>query len=138
MLHRVALSWVELCWVSVGFWQKPIFAQSIKERSNITFFATLCIFLCLLFYMVMLVTTATRTEGGLAMTLFDSAWHCLTLFDFVWLCFTLFDSVWLFGVGHVATMSNLNPSYIELLWVELSYVEFGLGFDKSLFLHKVL
>ena len=30
-----------------------------------------------------------------------------------------------FGVGgvvveHVATMSNLNPSYLELLWVELS------------------
>ena len=43
-----------------------------------------------------------------------------------------------FGVGNVATVSNLNPGYIELLWVELSYVELGLGFDKSLFLHKVL
>ena len=41
-------------------------------------------------------------------------------------------------VEHVATVSNLNPSYIELLWAELSYVELGLGFDKSLFLHKVL
>ena len=37
------------------------------------------------------------------------------------------------GVEHVATMSNLNPSYVELFWVEL-----GLGFDKSLFLHKVI
>ena len=33
-------------------------------------------------------------------------------------------------VGHVATMSNLNPSYLELLWVELSQVELGLGFDN--------
>ena len=41
-------------------------------------------------------------------------------------------------VEQVATVSNLNPSYIELLWVELSYLELGLGFDKSLFLHKVL
>ena len=27
------------------------------------------------------------------------------------------------GVEHVATMSNLNPSYLELLSVELSSVE---------------
>ena len=33
-------------------------------------------------------------------------------------------------VEHVATMSNLNPSYLELLWVELSQVELGLGFDN--------
>ena len=45
---------------------------------------------------------------------------------------------WGVGVEHVATVSNLNPSYVELLWAELSYVELGLGFDKSLFLHKVL
>ena len=43
-----------------------------------------------------------------------------------------------FGVGHVANVSNLNPGYIEFLWVELSYVKLGLGFDKSLFLHKVI
>ena len=30
------------------------------------------------------------------------------------------------GVGHMATMSNLNPSYVEWSWVKL-----GLGFDKS-------
>ena len=30
----------------------------------------------------------------------------------------------------VATMSNLNPSYVELLSVELSKVELGLGFDN--------
>ena len=34
-------------------------------------------------------------------------------------------------VEHLATMSNLNPSYVELLWVELSYVELGLGFDNG-------
>ena len=32
------------------------------------------------------------------------------------------------GVEHVASMSNLNPSYVELLLVELSWVE--LGFDN--------
>ena len=31
---------------------------------------------------------------------------------------------------HVATMSNLNPSYLELLWVELSWVELGLVYDN--------
>ena len=44
-----------------------------------------------------------------------------------------------FGVGwggvvwgeHVATVSNLNPSWLELLWVELSQVELGLGFDNK-------
>ena len=36
-----------------------------------------------------------------------------------------------FGVGNVATVSNLNPSYIELLWVELSQVQLGLGFDNK-------
>ena len=35
-------------------------------------------------------------------------------------------------VEHVATMSNLNPSYLELLSVELSQVELGLGFDNYL------
>ena len=30
----------------------------------------------------------------------------------------------------VATMSNLNPSYVELLSVELSEVKLGLGFDN--------
>ena len=30
------------------------------------------------------------------------------------------------GVEHVATLSNLNPSFLELLWVEL-----GLGFDND-------
>ena len=34
------------------------------------------------------------------------------------------------GGEHVATMSNLNPNYLELLWVELSWVELGLGFDN--------
>ena len=33
------------------------------------------------------------------------------------------------GGEHVATMSNLNPSFLELIWVELSWVELGLGFD---------
>ena len=36
------------------------------------------------------------------------------------------------GVEHVATVSNLNPSYLDLLWVELSKVELGLGFDNIL------
>ena len=36
------------------------------------------------------------------------------------------------GGEHVATVSYLNPSYIEFLWVELSQVELGLGFDNSL------
>ena len=38
-----------------------------------------------------------------------------------------------FGGGgeHVATMSNLNPSYLELLSVELSQVELGLGFEYN-------
>ena len=31
-----------------------------------------------------------------------------------------FVVVGLDGVEHVATMSNLNPSYVELLWVEFS------------------
>ena len=35
------------------------------------------------------------------------------------------------GVGQVATVSNLNPCYLELLWVELSEVELGLGFDNN-------
>ena len=34
------------------------------------------------------------------------------------------------GGEHVATMSNLNPSFLELLWVKLSWVELGLGFDN--------
>ena len=34
-------------------------------------------------------------------------------------------------VGHVATVSNLNPSYLEFLWVELSRVELWLCFDKN-------
>ena len=34
-------------------------------------------------------------------------------------------------VEHMATVSNLNPSYVELLWVELSKVELGLVFDKK-------
>ena len=34
-------------------------------------------------------------------------------------------------VGHVATVSNLNPSYLEFLWVELSWVELWLCFDKN-------
>ena len=38
------------------------------------------------------------------------------------------------GVEHVATMSNLNPSYLKLLLVELSQVELGLGFDNFVFL----
>ena len=37
------------------------------------------------------------------------------------------------GVDHVATVSNLNPSYFNLLCVELSSVELGLGFDNKLF-----
>ena len=36
------------------------------------------------------------------------------------------------GGGHAATMSNLNPSYLECLWVELSWVELGLGFDNNI------
>ena len=38
------------------------------------------------------------------------------------------------GVEHVATMSNLNPSYLKLLLVELSQVELGMGFDNFVFL----
>ena len=34
-------------------------------------------------------------------------------------------------VEHVATMSNPNPSYLELLWFELSWVEVGLGFEEE-------
>ena len=37
-------------------------------------------------------------------------------------------------VDHLATMSNLNPSYLKLLLVELSQVELGLGFDNFVFL----
>ena len=35
------------------------------------------------------------------------------------------------GVGHMATVSNLNPSYVELLWVELSWVRVGFGQYKA-------
>ena len=41
------------------------------------------------------------------------------------------------GVEHVATMSNLNPSYLKLLLVELSQVELGLGFDNFVFLSGI-
>ena len=34
-------------------------------------------------------------------------------------------------VTHVATVSNLKPSYVEFLWVELSWVELWLCFDKN-------
>ena len=36
--------------------------------------------------------------------------------------------------GTLATMSNLNSSYLKLLLVELSQVELGLGFDNFVFL----
>ena len=36
------------------------------------------------------------------------------------------------GVEHMAKVSNLNTSYLEMLWVELSQVELGLGFDNNL------
>ena len=39
-----------------------------------------------------------------------------------------FGVVW--GVGQVATVSYLNPSYAGLVGVELSKVELGLGFDN--------
>ena len=45
--------------------------------------------------------------------------------------------VWGWGVEHVATMSNLNPSYLKLLLVELSQVELGLGFDNFVFLSGI-
>ena len=35
-------------------------------------------------------------------------------------------------VGHLASVSNLNLSYLVLLWVEMSWVELGLGFDNNL------
>ena len=40
-----------------------------------------------------------------------------------------FGVVW--GVGQVATVSYLNPSYAGLVGVELSKVELGLGFDNN-------
>ena len=38
----------------------------------------------------------------------------------------------------MATMSNLNPSQVELLRIELSQVELGLGFDNMKFANSVV
>ena len=38
--------------------------------------------------------------------------------------------VWGGGGFEVATASNLNASYLELLWVELSWDELKLGFEN--------
>ena len=47
--------------------------------------------------------------------------------NFSFLACLVVDEKFVLGWGgwmeHVATMSSLNPSYIELLWVELSWVE---------------
>ena len=44
---------------------------------------------------------------------------------------TILDDLCRGKVGQVASVSNLNLSYLEFLWVELSLVELGLGFDNS-------
>ena len=36
------------------------------------------------------------------------------------------------GMGHMATVSNFNFSYLELIWVKLIWVKLELGFDNNL------
>ena len=38
----------------------------------------------------------------------------------------------------MATISNLNASYLELFWVELSWVKLGLGFDNNLAFKNII